>query len=220
MKKIWKIACQEHIYPGMWQHWYKDQFVAVGWAAKWGFKLVGESAGSGWTAARNLLNEMNVGDYVVVALRDHRVGRIGEITGKAIGDDEWNPLVPPGPGVEDGEMGRRVLVRWDLTVGPDSQDLIVQLPAGSTFSIGELRHAIVPINSISYERLVEEMNDSRNWVSLLGGFRYEKALSDFIANYPNHLGRVNTNFDRMRGWKLHRRSTKLSKNSCQFREVT
>jgi RecB family endonuclease NucS len=31
------------------------------------------------------------------------------------------------------------------------------------------------------------MNDPSNWVSLLGKFRYEKALSDYIANYPNHL---------------------------------
>ena len=188
MKKLWKIACQEDVYPGMWQRWYKNQCVAVGWAAKWGFKLHGPSdGGRGWSAARNALNEMEVGDYVVVALRSHRVGRIGEITGKAISDDEWNPLVPPGPGLEDGEMGRRILVRWDLTVGPDSQDLIVQLPIGNTFSNGELRPTVSRIYSVPMEQLVEEMNDPSNWVSLLGKFRYEKALSDYIANYPNHL---------------------------------
>ena len=31
------------------------------------------------------------------------------------------------------------------------------------------------------------MNDPTNWVSLLGNFRYEKTLSDYIANYPNRL---------------------------------
>ncbi len=31
------------------------------------------------------------------------------------------------------------------------------------------------------------MNDQRNWVGLLGKFGYEKALSDYIATYPNHL---------------------------------
>ena len=31
------------------------------------------------------------------------------------------------------------------------------------------------------------MNDPRNWVGLLGKFGYEKALSDYIATYPNHL---------------------------------
>jgi RecB family endonuclease NucS len=31
------------------------------------------------------------------------------------------------------------------------------------------------------------MNDPANWVSLLAHFRYEKALSDYIAAYPHHL---------------------------------
>ena len=188
MTNLWKIACQENVYPGMWQNWYRNQCVAVGWAAKWGFNLDGPfTGGRGWRAARNALKEMKLGDYAVVALRGHRVGRIGEITGKAIGDDQWNPLVPRGPGLDDGEMGRRVNVRWDLTVGPDNQDLVVQLPTGCTFSIGELRPTVSRIQSIALEKLVKEMNDPSNWVSLLGNFRYEKALSDYIANYPNHL---------------------------------
>jgi hypothetical protein len=172
----------------MWQRWFKNQCVAVGWAAKWGYKLDGSSiGGKGWSAARNALNQMGVGDLVIVALRGHRVGRIGTITDKTIGDDQWDPLVPPGPGLEDGEMGRRVLVRWDLNVGPDSHDLVVQLPSDSTFTNGELRPTISRINSLSVDRIIEEMNDPSNWVSLLGKFRYEKALSDYIANYPNHL---------------------------------
>ena len=31
------------------------------------------------------------------------------------------------------------------------------------------------------------MNDQENWVNLLGKFGYEKALSDYIGNYPNRL---------------------------------
>lgn len=84
-------------------------------------------------------------------------------------------------------MGRRILVRWDLNVGPDSYDLVVQLPPGNTFTNGELRPTVSRIKSLSIDRLIEEMNDPSNWVSLLGNFRYEKALSDYIANYPNHL---------------------------------
>ncbi len=133
----------------MWQRWFKNQCVAVGWAAKWGFKLTGPSdGGRGWSAARNALNEMSIGDSVVVALRGHRVGRIGTITGKAIGDDQWDLLVPPGPGLEDGEMGMRVFVRWDLTVGPDSHDLVVQLFPGHTFTNGELRPTVSRIYSL------------------------------------------------------------------------
>lgn len=188
MTVLWKVACQEDVYPGMWQRWFKNQCVAVGWAAVWGYKLDGKSRGGrGWSAARNALEEMNPGDFVVVALRGHRIGRLGQITAKEIGDDQWAPLVPPGPGLSDGEMGRRILVRWDLTVGPDNPDLVVQLPAGKTFSSGELRPTVSRIRSMTFPKVKDEMNDPSNWVSLLGSFRYEKALSDFIANYPNRL---------------------------------
>src|SRR5208283_107556 len=103
-RKLWKIACQENTYPGMWQRWYRNQSVAVGWAAKWGFKLHGQStSGSGWGTARNALNDMEPGDYVVVSLRNYRVGRVGEIVRKHIEDGEWNPFVPKGPGLPDGE---------------------------------------------------------------------------------------------------------------------
>jgi hypothetical protein len=183
--KLWKVACQEDVYPGMWQRWYRNQCVAVGWPAK---RLSDRTVGDrGWSAARNAIEEMQPGDYVVVALRGNRVGRLGQITGKAINDDEWNPLVPRGLGLPDGEMGRRILVRWHLTVGPDNSDLVVQLPTGSTFSRSELRPTVSRIQSTSLDALQKQMNDPANWVSLLGNFKYEKALSDYIANYPNRL---------------------------------
>lgn len=160
----------------------------MGWAALWGFKLEKETnGGRGWIAARNAIMEMNCGDYVVVALKGHKVGRLGEITAKAIEDADWNPLVPPGPGLPDGEMGRRILVRWDLTMGPESPDLVAQLPTGGTFSNGELRPTVSRIQSQTLEAVRTQMNDPANWVSLLGSFKYEKALSDYTANYPNRL---------------------------------
>ena len=66
-------------------------------------------------------------------------------------------------------------------------DLVVQLPPEGTFTMGELRPTVSRVRSMTIETLRETMNDPSNWVSLLGGFQYEKALSDFIANYPNHL---------------------------------
>ena len=54
-----------------------------------------------------------------MTLRGHRVGRLGEVTGTGIRDEEWNPLVPRSRGHPYGEMGRRILVRWDLTIGPE-----------------------------------------------------------------------------------------------------
>ena len=188
MSTLWKITCKEDIYPGMWQRWFKNQCVAVGWASHWGYKLNGDTeGGKGWSTARNAIKDIEIGDYVVVALRGHRVGRIGQVTGKAIGDDDWNPLVPPSPDMPDGEMGRRIFVRWELTTGPDNQDLVIQLPEGKTFSNGELRPTVSRIYSMSIDDLRALMNDPENWVSLLGKFGYEKALSDYIANYPNHL---------------------------------
>lgn len=188
MSELWKVTCKEDVYPGMWQRWFKNQCVAVGWASAWGFKLHGETQGNkGWSTARNAIKDMNIGDYVVVALRGHRVGRLGQITGKAIEDDQWDPLVLKGPDMPEGEMGRRILVRWDLNVGPDNQDLVVQLPEGKTFSSGELRPTVSRIYSMTIEALRDLMNGQSNWVSLLGKFAYEKALSDYIANYPNHL---------------------------------
>ena len=188
MTTLWKITCQEDIYPGMWQRWYKNQCVAIGWAATWGYKLHGSTeGGKGWSTARKAIKEMQPGDYIVVALRGHRLGRLGQVTGKSIEDNDWNPLVPVGPGVPDGEMGRRIQVRWDLTVGPDNQDLVIQLPPGRTFTNGELRPTVSRIQSMSLQTLKQEMNDPTNWINLLGNFKYEKALSDYIANYPNRL---------------------------------
>ena len=188
MSTLWKITCKEDKYPGMWQRWFKNQCVAVGWASAWGYKLNGDTkGGKGWSTARNAINNMEVGDYVIVALRGHRIGRLGQVTGKAIDDNEWNPLVPKSYGMPDGEMGRRIYVRWELTTGPDNQDLIIQLPNNNTFSNGELRPTVSRIRSMEINELRSIMDDQENWVSLLGKFSYEKALSDYIANYPNHL---------------------------------
>jgi len=185
MTKLWRVNCQEKEFPGMWQRWYKNQCVAVGWSAYRGFKLDEKSKNKGWNVARKALKAMERGDYIIVSLRGHRVGRLGRITNKLIGDDEWNPLVPASKSYAHGEMGRRIEVRWDLTTGPGNQDLVVQLPVNTRFST--VRKTISEIHSTSIEVLKSTMNDSANWVSLLGNFSYEKALSNYIANYPNHL---------------------------------
>ena len=191
MGTLWKINCMEDKYPGMWQRWFKEQCVAVGWANAWGYSLDGKTEGGrGWSIARNSIKKMAIGDYVIVALKNNRVGRIGQITGKAIGDNEWDPLVPKVPKSSDmryGEMGRRILVRWELTTGPDNQDLVVQLPEGNRFNNGELRLTVAQIFSMTVDKLRTLMNDQENWVNLLGKFGYEKALSDYIGNYPNRL---------------------------------
>ncbi|MCY4612072.1 MAG: endonuclease NucS [Nitrospira sp.] len=191
MSTLWRIYCMENEYPGMWQRWFKEQCVAVGWASQWGYPLDGEIDGNkpqAWRNARKKIKNMAIGDYVVVALRNYRVGCIGQITGKAIRDDEWDPLVPRSLAIkdmEDGDMGRRIFVRWELTTGPDNQDLVVQLPEGKRFK--EVMGTVAKISSMKVDQLRKIMNDPKNWVNLLGKFGYEKTLSDYIGNYPNRL---------------------------------
>ena len=189
MTTLWKIACQEDKYPGMWQRWFKNQCVAIGWPSERGYKLNGKSEENsrGWSAARNAIKEMAMGDLILVSLKGHRIGRLGEIVRKKIADDEWEPLIPPGPQIPHGDKGRRILVRWELTTGPDDPDMVVQIPPEFTFTNGELRPTISKIHSRTIAQVRKIMNDPRNWVGLLGKFGYEKALSDYIVTYPNHL---------------------------------
>ena len=177
----------EDRYPGMWQRWYKHQCVAVGWYSKRGFPLSGPTKRRGWSRARNALQSIEVGDVVAVALRGNRIARIGYVTGKAIGDNEWQPLVPKSRQQPDGEMGRRILVRWDLTVGPDDRDQVMLLPQQFHLSGGEQRPTLCLIQSYSLKRLKDIMNNPSNWVGLDTHFVYERALQEYIAANPRHL---------------------------------
>lgn len=185
---LWKVSCLEDEFPGMWPRWFRNQCVGIGWPPADGFSLNGKSeGGSGWARARNALKNVKPNDRVIVTLRGHRVGRLGIVTGKTIDDDEWNPLVPPSPYYENGEMGRRILVRWDLTVGPDNRDMVIALPQNLQFTLGELRPTICQVHSRSVQELEDVMNDPANWVGLLTHFDYERALSGYIAAYPHRL---------------------------------
>jgi hypothetical protein len=91
--KIWKINCMEDSYPGMWQRWFRHQCVAVGWRTSWGYCLSGPTKDDGGKRTRATLQRMGTGDYVAVSLKGNRVGRLGQITGKAVDDADWDPLV-------------------------------------------------------------------------------------------------------------------------------
>src|SRR5207249_830452 len=100
---------------------------------------------------------------------------------------QWDPLVPRSRDLPTGEMGRRILVRWDLIVGPDSRDMVVALPPKLQLTSGELRPTITQVRSRSIKELTEVMNDPSNSVGLLTHFDYERALSGYIAAYPHQL---------------------------------
>src|SRR2546423_11302041 len=101
----WKIYCMEDSHPGLWQRWFVNQCAAVGWGPDWGFRLKGKpstgswaarhvSSNRAWSQIRGLIDQIQPGDVIVVSLRGHRVGRVGVVTGKAIGDHngQWDPL--------------------------------------------------------------------------------------------------------------------------------
>lgn len=186
---LWKVNCQENEYPGMWQRWFRQQSVGVGWPAEKGYHLEGPTKGGrhAWSKARAALKAISVGDDIVVALRGHRVGRFGRVTAKAIGDAEWEPFVPPSQDLPAGEKGRRISVRWDLTIGPDDRDKVVALPPDVRLNVGELRPTIARVHSRSTDDLKEAMKDESNWVDLFSGFVYEKHLAGYVASYPHRL---------------------------------
>jgi len=199
--RLWKIYCMEDSYPGMWQRWFVNQCAAIGWAGKWGYQLRGERTtipGSwaarcdpkdvGWSRARRLIADIKQGDYVVVSLRGHRIGRIGEVSGFAIEDDDWEPLVPPSKDKDnsDGQIGRRIFVRWELETGPDDRKLVVALPDRARLKGPQLLRAVAELPIRKLDSLRRVMNDSSNWVGL-SEFPYESALSDYIGAYPHLL---------------------------------
>ncbi|HTV39083.1 MAG TPA: endonuclease NucS domain-containing protein [Candidatus Sulfotelmatobacter sp.] len=182
---LWKINCEENKFPGMWQRWFKHQCVAVGWPPDW-FCLEGHTKDYGWSRARNAMQRIQTDDVLVVTLPKNRIARIGYVTRKEIRDNEWKELVPRSREHPAGQIGRRILVRWDLTIGPDSRDQVVRIP-DKYLSNGEQRPTLCLIQSHKLEQLKEVMNDPVNWVNLDSNFAYERALQEYIAAYPHHL---------------------------------
>ena len=41
---IWIVNCMENKYPGMWQRWFRNQCVAVGWPPGYGYRFDGDHA--------------------------------------------------------------------------------------------------------------------------------------------------------------------------------
>jgi len=193
--RFWRITCHLGQYPGQWQYWFREQCCAIGWhPTKWkenrqaGWSLEGVSDGDrSWSAAKNAIRAMQPGDWVVASLPHWRVGRIGKIVGLAVADSEWNPIVPPSRSQPYGENGRRILVRWDLAVGPDDSAKVVLLPEYARWNIGQGRATIRELPLSKLADITKAMKDETNWVSLAGNFAMEKALSDYIAINPGRL---------------------------------
>ncbi len=123
----------------------------------------------------------------MVQLKNHRVGRVGQVVSKQIEDDEWDPLVPPTKSDPDGHMGRRIKVRWRLDIGPFDPEMVVKLPEGKRLSSGSTRQTIARIDRATFRSVRKAMGDDFNWRPLLSKFAYERSLSDYIATYPHRV---------------------------------
>jgi hypothetical protein len=186
--RYWKVNCMEDRYPGLWHTWYLHQVIAVGWPPGWRYFLEGKASKErGWSIARTCLSTVRPGDKVVVALREHRVGRVGEVVRLNVADDEWNPTVPPGPDEPYGEQGRQIQVRWELTRGPVSPDMVVRLPKEARLRGAKVRLTICELAASSFHGIERAMDDDKNWESILPQFDFERSLSDFIVSSPHRL---------------------------------
>jgi hypothetical protein len=183
----WKVYCMEKKYPGLWYAWFRDQVAAVGWPPD-DYHLDDGPGGHGWGAARNHLQQVAVGDSLVVQLSANRVGRVGTVTGKHIADSEWRPTVPISSDLPLGEQGRRIEVRWDLSFGEVGPQHVVELPLAARFGKGpELRWSIYPLEKQKFSEITRALRDDKNCVTLVPGFKHEASLSDYIATAPHLL---------------------------------
>lgn len=164
----WKINCMEGEYPGLWHTWFREQIIAVGWPPD-DYGLQTPTKVRAWSDARRYLVQINAGDKVIVQLKNWRVGRIGTVLGKQIEDGEWNPSVPP-QGVDLGEMGRRVQVRWDLTTGPLTPTYVVELPLEAHPNMRIWRPTLSQVPDAAFTVMERAVREESNWVSLIPGF--------------------------------------------------
>jgi hypothetical protein len=181
----WKINCMEDTYPGLWHSWFREQIVAVGWPPD-DCGLRNETSERAWSDARRYLLQINPGDKVIVQLKHWRVGRIGTVLSKQIEDSEWKPSVPPQSG-DQGEMGRRLQVRWDLTTGPLTPSYVVELPPEARPNMRIWRLTLSPVPDKAFAAMERAAKEESNWVSLVPGFASERALSEYIIALPHLL---------------------------------
>lgn len=140
----------------------------------------------GMSAAKNACAAMRPGDKIAVQLLGNKVGRIGEIV--RVEADKWRPLIPISKQHRYGEMGRHILVRWDLLNGPPSSEHVIELPPEARFTPGIRRATICRMPPALYRRIAKVAKDRRYWVHYSPHvFAEEQAISDYLATYPEKL---------------------------------
>jgi hypothetical protein len=117
----WIIVCpQRYVLGGVWERWYRENCVAVGWPPpNWSLEVPAQD--HNWNYARNRLNEIRPGDYIIPCLLEWRIGPVGTVREVRVADSQWNATVDQGAYLknpEEPELGRRILVTWETAGMP------------------------------------------------------------------------------------------------------
>ena len=192
---FWRVHCHVGHHPGQWHRWYREQCCAIGWPPpEWrgiqnpdGFTAADPGENRDFATSINHSRRMRPGDWVMATLTGNRVGRLGKVFEVNVEDSDWNPVVQPSKRHPFGENGRRILVRWDLSIGPSDPSQVVNLPGNARLSGGQIRGTIRQIPLSRLPAIKEAMSDAANWVSLASTFNLETTLSAYIALHPHRL---------------------------------
>lgn len=194
ISRFWRVHCHTGDHPGQWQLWFRHQCCAVGWPPpRWhgrtedGWEFDKAQGEQDWVTACRALMRMKPMDWIIATLPGNRVGRLGQVVKLQVQDDEWNPIIHSSQASPFGDIGRRILVRWELSTGPSDPSKVVLLPANAQLNSGERRGTIRELKLEKLEVIRDAMLDEANWVSLSGAFALEKALSDYICVHPYRI---------------------------------
>ncbi len=187
----WSVYCVEHDCPGLWQTWESQQVATVGYPPHPGGELHGHRRKSSWTYLVRCFEKMRAGDAIVARLQGNRIGRVGQVLGVRYKLKCWKPLVPKSPRFPRGEQGRHILVRWDFKIGPplgSGLGCLIPKDSGKQLSSGKLRKAIAQIDERDFRAFENLLKDESTWTGVSGSqFAQERALSEYIAKYPEQL---------------------------------
>lgn len=169
MPRYWIVICPEpHVQGGVWQRWYTEGCVAVGWPPP-EYSLDGLTDSAGWKWTRERLKQIQVGDKVIPFLLRWRIGPVGTVTEVRVADHEWNPTVEAGkyalnPNVP--ELGRRILVNWEREgMPPEGRVGVVPLSLRPKKALA--LHAMEELSKEDFDRLAPILSDTSNWEEIL-----------------------------------------------------
>ncbi len=183
----WKVYCVEERHPGLWRRCFRAQCAPIGWPPGAGYHLEGRTKAWGKTRrVQNALRKISAGDQVVVQLPGSRIARIGTVVAVNVADKDWNPLVPSTREWPNGEQGRRIEVRWDMELGPDDPDMVVELPEEARLG-GGARGTISEMSRERFQKIRAAMREEANWIGLTNRIGHETVLSDYLVTVPHHL---------------------------------